>query len=256
MTDRTLFDAAVELYDEIRPGYPGTLTEAVTDLAELPSEGHILEVGCGTGQATRPFAEHGYYLTCLDIGEQIIAFARQKFQDFYKVTFEQVAFEDYQTTQTFDLVLSATAWHWLPPETAYNKAASILTDTGHLAILSNLHPKPYAGFHRTVQPVYDRFFPTTDDAATRSTEEDIQAATAAVNATELFEPVQVRKHAWTKRYTTEAYLKLLETYSDIRKLEKDTRRDFLTAVARHIDEDYGGAVERPYLSVLWLAKKR
>ena len=254
-SDRVLFDAAVELYDAVRPGYPEELVEAVINLGKLPDGGHVLEVGCGTGQATLPFAERGYRLTCLDIGEQMITFAKQKFQDFPNVTFEQTAFENYQTTQTFDLVLSATAWHWLPPETAYNKAASLLADTGHLAILSNLHPKPYTGFHRTAQSIYNTFFPATD-ADARSTEAGIQAATATLDATGLFEPTQVRTHAWRKTYTAEAYLKLLETYSDVRRLGDNTRRDFLNAIARHINEDYGGAVERPYLSVLLLAKKR
>ena len=255
-TDRTLFDAAVEQYDEVRPGYPETLIEAVMDLAELPAGGRILEVGCGTGQATLPFAKRGYRLTCLDIGEQMITFAKQKFQDFPNVTFEQTAFEDFQTTQTFDLVLSATAWHWLPPETAYDKAASLLTDAGHLALLSNLHPKPYTGFHRTAQLIYEKVYPSKSTADARSTQESIRAATAAIDATGLFKPAQVKTHAWQETYTTKAYVKLLETYSDVRRLRDDTRRDFLTAIAKHINEDYGGAVERPYLSVLWLAKKR
>ena len=256
LNNRTLFDAAAQLYDEVRPGYPETLVEAVVEGSKLPGEGAILEVGCGTGQATLPFAERGYRLTCLDIGEQMITFARQKFQDFPNVTFEQMAFEEYETAQTFDLILSATAWHWLPPETAYDKAAGLLRDEGYLAILSNLHPTPYTGFHRTVQPVYNTFFPATDFVDACSTEEGIRAVTATIEASGLFKPAQVSTHAWAETYTTAAYLKLLETYSDIRQLEDDTRRDFLAAVAKHINEDYGGAVERPYLSVLWSAKKR
>jgi hypothetical protein len=45
--------------------------------------------------------------------------------------------------QSFDLVLAATAFHWIPPEISYPKAAQLLKRNGRLAIFSNEHPTPY-----------------------------------------------------------------------------------------------------------------
>jgi ubiquinone/menaquinone biosynthesis C-methylase UbiE len=54
---RTIFDEAVSLYDEVRPGYPEDLFDDVISLSGIPAGGRILEIGCGTGQATVPVAK-------------------------------------------------------------------------------------------------------------------------------------------------------------------------------------------------------
>ncbi len=64
---KTVFDQAARDYDEVRPGYPQELIEDIISISAIPEDGRILEIGCGTGQATIPFAKRGYSMTCLDI---------------------------------------------------------------------------------------------------------------------------------------------------------------------------------------------
>jgi len=52
------------------------------------------------------------------------------------------------------------------------------------------------------------------------------------------------------------YLKLLNTYSDHRNLDEERRSKLFTGVATLIEEEFGGTIVRPYLSVLYLAKKK
>ena len=54
------FDAAAQLYDEVRPRYPEEIVEHIIAFAALPVHARVLEVGCGTGQMTLPFAQRGY----------------------------------------------------------------------------------------------------------------------------------------------------------------------------------------------------
>ncbi|MBI2952658.1 methyltransferase domain-containing protein, partial [bacterium] len=75
---RTVFDQAALDYDAVRPGYPEELIEDVVAISLIPKGGRILEVGCGTGQATLPFARRGYSMLCLDIGKNLAAIAAQK----------------------------------------------------------------------------------------------------------------------------------------------------------------------------------
>ena len=56
---KTTFNTVASLYDEVRPGYPDELVRDVLDLSEIDRSGKILEVGCGTGQASRLFATLG-----------------------------------------------------------------------------------------------------------------------------------------------------------------------------------------------------
>ena len=53
---KTTFNIVASLYDEVRPGYPDELVRDVLGFSEMDRSGKILEVGCGTGQASRLFA--------------------------------------------------------------------------------------------------------------------------------------------------------------------------------------------------------
>ena len=75
---KTTFNTAATLYEEVRPGYPEELILDIIELSGLEDHNRVLEIGCGTGKATRPFAERGYELVCLDIGADLIAVARER----------------------------------------------------------------------------------------------------------------------------------------------------------------------------------
>ena len=68
------------LYDEVRPGYPEELFDDVVSLSGIPAGGRILEIGCGTGQATVPFARRGYRILCVELGENLAAVARRNLE--------------------------------------------------------------------------------------------------------------------------------------------------------------------------------
>ncbi len=44
----------------------------------LPSEGNILEIGCGTGTITIGLAEHGYKVTAVDLSEKMVEVAKKR----------------------------------------------------------------------------------------------------------------------------------------------------------------------------------
>ncbi len=250
---RESFDAEARDYNAIRPGYPEALIDDIIALSKLPEDGSILEVGCGTAQATLPFAKRGYPITALDLGPRMVAIASAKLEPYPKVRVYQSAFEDFEAeAESFNLLMAATAWHWVRPEVGYAKAAHLLKPTGSLAIFSNPHPKPYTGFFKSAQPLYDDVFGPR--GADSSTEEDIAVAAKAISSSGYFPKVEVRTYPWARIYTTKEYLQLLNTYSDRLALEPDKRTWLFEKIGEHIEQDYGGAIEKPYLSVLLVAK--
>ncbi len=137
------------------------------------------------------------------------------------------------------------------------KAAQVLKDSGNLAIFSNEHPKPYTGFFDEVQEIYQQVVPEWSNPSTEpSTQETIQATTAYINSTGLFEPVLVRTYQWTQDYTAQEYQKLLDTYSDHRTLEESRRARLCDKISSLIEDKYGGNITKLYLTVLYIAKKR
>jgi ubiquinone/menaquinone biosynthesis C-methylase UbiE len=258
ITFRASFDQAAEDYDAVRPGYPPGLINDIVTIAALPTNAHILEIGCGTGQATMPFAQHGYQLTCLDIGVALLAIAQRKFTSFPNVRFHLVAFEDWPAQpDMFDLVMSATAFHWIAPEVGYPKAAYVLKDTGSLAIFSNEHLPFTSGFAADLYQVEQRLVPEwSEPYADHNLDAAIAETAATINATNLFEPVIIRKYPWSQVYTTMEYIRLLNTYSNYRNLERQSRTQLFRAIADLIDRKHDGTITKSYLAVLYLAQKR
>lgn len=261
MTDihhlRETFNSAAEDYDAIRPGYPDQLFEDVISLSGIPEAGHALEVGCGTGQATLPFARRGYKILCLDIGAKMLAVARKKLSAFPKVEFQNVSFEEWPLVDGgFDLVFSATAFHWVPREIGYAKAARALKPGGALAVFTNRPPRPFTGFAADVQAVYRQIVPEWKEFADQpSVEGEVRETSEYIQSTGLYAGVTVRTYPWLRAYSTREYLQLLNTYSDHIRLEESRRKALYQSIAGLIERRYSGKVERPYLTVLYVAKK-
>lgn len=96
-----------------------------TKLAELfpDSAEHILDLGCGTGTATRFIAERlpQAHLIGIDLSPYMVAAARLKAHAFSNITFlhanaEALPFEDNR----FDAVTASLLFHELPPEAGLN----------------------------------------------------------------------------------------------------------------------------------------
>jgi SAM-dependent methyltransferase len=256
-TLRTTFNQAAADYNAIRPGYPASLFDDVVTLSEIPPGGQALEIGCGTGQATLPFAQRGYRIDCLDIGPDLLAIAAKNLRAYPNVHFEAASFEKWPVREgEYDLVYAATSFHWVPREIGYPKAALALKPGGALAVFSNLHPRPATGFYVDVQPFYRQYTPEMVDRSERpTTAVEIEAQAAYIRSTGLFSSVEVRTYPWSRTYSTAEYLQLLNTYSDHLALEEARRQRLYQAIAGLIDSHYDGRVERPYLTVLYLGKK-
>lgn len=254
---RATFNQAACDYNVARPGYPEQLFEDVVTLSGIPPDGQALEIGCGTGQATLPFAKRGYHILCLDIGADLLAIAAQNLHAYPNVHFENLSFEAWPVKAgEYDLVYAATAFHWVPREIGYPKAALALKPGGALAIFSNAHPRPYTDFFVEVQSVYNQYLPQLLDPRERpTTAAEIEEQSQYMRGTGLFNSVVVRTYPWTKTYTTSEYLQLLNTYSDHRALPEENRRGLYQAIANLIESHYGGKVERPYLTELFMGKK-
>jgi hypothetical protein len=77
-----------------------------------------------------------------------------------------------------------------------------------------------------------------------------------MNDTGLFEKVVVKRYAWEQEYTAEQQVKLLNTYSDYRKLDQERRKELYNELTELIERKHGGKLTRPYLTVLYFAKKK
>jgi len=252
--DSQSFDTVAGQYDEYRPDYPQELVDGIVALSRLPLGGRILEVGSGTGKATRLFARRGYAIHCIEPGRNLAALAARNLLDYPQVSFEIACFEEWQEQPAgFDLVISAQAFHWVAGEIGYPKAARSLKPGGSLALFWNM-PAGLRGQNAAdLDGIYQNITPGLDSPL-NSIEETIQERSDEITQSGCFGPVIVRRFPWSRTYPTRQYIGLLNTYSDHLRLPEQTRQRLFEEIAATIYAQ-GGSIQKEYVAVLFIAQK-
>ena len=257
---RTTFEQVPELYDRARPSYPAQVFDDLAALAQLSRAARIIEIGCGTGQATLPLAERGYRVTCIELGKQLAAVARRKLAGFPNVTVIGANFETWQRVDAdFDAAVAFTSFHWIAPEIRYIKTASMLREHGMLAVVSTHHVLPANGdqFFVEVQEDYEAIVP--DDPKTGSgvppVPETVRDLSDEISVSGLFRNIGARNYLWDVIYTADEYIAVLNTYSGHRALDKDTRERLLSRIHNRIESRPSREVRKTYLALLNVAER-
>ena len=138
------FDADAEAYDRTRPVLPGALFDDLLRASGLRQGDRVVEIGCGTGQATVPLAERGLAVTAVELGAALAALARARTAGFPLVGVVTSSFEDWQDTSAVPVraVTVLSALHWIDPGVRYAKPAAILARGGVMAVGSCRWARP------------------------------------------------------------------------------------------------------------------
>jgi SAM-dependent methyltransferase len=127
----TAFEAVVDDYDAGRPDYPPALLDLLPPLAGR----RVLELGAGTGLATRRLLEGGPQLVATDLGPRMLGrlHAALPGVPVAVARAERLPF----APASFDVVCAAQAWHWVDVPAAAAEAARVLRPGGWLAVWWN-----------------------------------------------------------------------------------------------------------------------
>jgi SAM-dependent methyltransferase len=253
------FDEDAELYDRARGGYPEELFDDLFALAEIaPADAEVLEIGCGTGQATVPLARGGCRIVCVEMGPNLAQRARRKLSRFPRVTVETAALEDWDSRgATFNMVFAATSWHWVDPRVRYAKAASVLRPGGVLAFTTGSHafPPGFDPFFAEIQRAYDAIgegdLPWPPPAP-----DQIPDARNEIERSGLFEDVRVARYLWISDFTADEYVEMMSTASDHRLMEPAKRQWLFSEMRRLINARPGGRIRKHNLTILHVARRK
>jgi ubiquinone/menaquinone biosynthesis C-methylase UbiE len=123
------FGSVAQEYDRHRPHYPPALISRLVNRPGL----RVLDVGAGTGISSVQLADAGADVLAVEPDARMAEVCQGKGIDVECSTFEQWQPAD----RTFDLVVFAQSFHWVDPETALPKLASLLNPGGRLALMWN-----------------------------------------------------------------------------------------------------------------------
>jgi SAM-dependent methyltransferase len=254
---RATFEQVPELYDRARPRYPDALFGGLAE--HVPEGARVLEVGCGTGQATEALARRGYRVTCVELGEGLAAVARRKLAAFPAVEVVTADFETWEPPpEPFDAVAAFTSFHWLDPAGRYERTASLLRTGGILAVAETHHVLPEGGdsFFAEVQADYEAVDP--DDPKTKAggpgPPDAVGDLSGEIDASGVYRTAAVHRYLWEVTYTASQYVDVLDTYSGHRALDDERRAELYRRIRRRI-EARGGTVRKTYLAVLNVARR-
>ena len=256
------FDTVASSYEKIRPGYPEELYRAVFDYCPVGTGSRAAEVGIGGGQATMPVLETGCSVTAVEYGEHLAQACREKFcsfPGFYAVTgrFEDVSLPG----EAFDLVYSASAFHWIPEETGYTKVFRMLKSGGAFARFANHpfragdDPELFEAINRVYAEYYYTYYRDKKQPEKYSEYSEEQAAARAKIAEKYgFTDVRYAMFRRTRILSAAEYRLLIGTYSDHIAMEESVRERFFDAVAETISR-HGGFISVFDTVDLQLARK-
>jgi SAM-dependent methyltransferase len=250
---RATFDRDAELYHRARPGYPEELFD---ELAALAPGRRALEIGPGTGQATAPLATRGFSVLAVELGPSLAAVARRELARFPSVEVVNADFETWEPPpEPFDLVLSATAFHWIDPDLRFAKPARLLRESGVLAVIETRHVVPRDGdrWFLEVQDVYDRV--TGGKEGGPGPPENVPDGWPGLD-TRLFEPAATRRYLREVEYDADAYIDVLSTYSNNIARDPDERQRLFDELRERIESRPVPRVRKTYLTMLRVARRR
>jgi SAM-dependent methyltransferase len=253
------YSEVAQAYNKARPRYSQELINHALEVAKLSNNASILELGCGPGKATTAFAEKGFSMICLDPSQPASEIAKHNCANYPKVEILNTTFEEYLLeNQRFHAVLAANAWHWMPPEIKYEKAAAALQDNGYLILLWNLSPQlPYEIYQAIDQEVYQIHAPELALVKYENRErqqEILEGFGQNVLNSGLFNNLVSEQLICKSTYSIDDYLMLLNTFSNYRVLEPQQKYAVFNGI-REILARNNTSVPVSYLSAVQIAQK-
>lgn len=273
-TAGTTFDQLAAAYDAARPSYPSAAMSDLCTRCRLAGTSAVLEIGCGTDQATRDLAPVVGWVRCLEPGPNLALRARTNLSVFANAEVVDTTFEADDHPGNYDAVVSATAFHWVDPAIAFPKAARVLRPRGCIALLTNVHARggtegqlstDFRDLHLRLAPdVGSWTFPSVADIeANASGGWDIAAVWSRVerrfadpsSVDHLFEAPEVSAYPWLVAYDTASYLTMLSTQSAYALMDPARRDELLSEMGRLVEKELGGAVTKQYVTILATARR-
>jgi SAM-dependent methyltransferase len=253
---RFAFNEIAALYDKARPDYPDALFTDICVAARVTPGDPMLDVGCGSGQATMGFARCGLSVTALDPGGDLLALARRRLAGVARVGFVQNTFEAAPFPPgSFQLIASAQAWHWIAPDISYARAASLLAPGGALAVFGNVPIGVAPPFDRALAEIYRVELGAPLGPLPEQWYTPHGALPSLMAGSGHFAPALHKSYAWRQTHTAKSFIDFLRTRTDHRRLSEPARRKLLAAISEAIAAE-GDRIELRFETHLHLAHRK
>ena len=255
---RRLFGADPAAYDRARPGHPDRVYDVLVERCGLEPGKAVLEIGPGTGQATRRLLELGADpLVTIEPDPALAAYLGTSLSG--RIELRVVGFEDAALPMdSFEVAIAASSFHWVEEVPGLAKVFEALCPSGWFAMWWTLFGEggKQDAFIEAISPLLEdlQASPSRGEqgrpAHALDSEARLRALETAGFADSAHEVVR-----WNASWNTEGIRALYGTFSPVARLDEARKKAILDGVARVAELDFGGHVERTLLTSIYTAQR-
>jgi SAM-dependent methyltransferase len=251
---RYVFGSAAADYAIARPDYPDRVYDILRDRCGLGPSSRVLDIGAGSGQATKLLAESAHSIVAVEPSDALAEQLRAQLGTARRLEVVVAPFEDVDLPPaSFDLVTAATAFHWLDPEVALPKIAVVLRPGGWLALWWNVFGDPLLPdpFHDATEPLLRDLVPSPSAGTGGGPYAlDVRSRTQELSRNGFLD-VEHEEVRWTLHLDATQTRLLYATYSNIARLPDNRKATILDEIQRIARLDFGDRVERMMVTPIY-----
>ena len=239
----TLFENVVAEYDAARPSYPEGVFDALEPLRGL----RVLDVGAGTGIATRQLIERGADVIAVDAGPAMLQQAVARTPGLRAVIADGARLAI--RSGVADLVCFAQSWHWLDEGTRVQESHRVLAPGGRWAAWWT-HARP------DEEPWFDPFWAAVERACpgTDRAQRDTDWGSTIADS-ELFTAPERVVVPWMRDLSVERWMTDWTSHSRIAQMPADDRAALLATLRAIVDDAFpSGEMTVRCETWLWIAR--
>jgi SAM-dependent methyltransferase len=260
---RRLFGADLEAYDRGRPGHPARVYEVLVERCGLVPGARVLEIGPGTGQATRRLIGLGADLVAVEPDDRLAGHLPSAVGQVVVLNRPLEEAELHPTA--FDLAVAASSFHWVDEEAGLAKIRAALRPGGWIALWWSHFgaEEPTNPFHRALRPMVDEILasrgieleesPSAPTGGRPRHGLDVEARTAALELAG-YDWIEHELIQWSHVWDATGIRALYASFSPIIRLDEATRVAVLDAVEELAVRDFDGRLELTVLTSLYTAR--
>jgi SAM-dependent methyltransferase len=238
------FEAVADEYDAARPSYPRELLDALGPLEGLA----VLDVGAGTGIATRALLARGAEVVAVDPGQRLLRRATARTPWLAAVVADGAVLP--VRSEAVDLVCFAQSWHWLDAAARVDEMHRVLRPSGR-----------WAGWWSHARADGDAWF----DAYWTAIEHFCSGTQRGQRDTDWGRTVAVPGRfrvgprvsvPWRREISVDDWMTDQSSHSYVVGLPEGPRGELLDELRALLEDRFpGGAMEVPYETWLWIATR-
>ena len=131
-----MFESVADLYERVRPTYPGEAVDWLTQTLRIDGRSSVLDLGAGTGKLTRAFVPHAGRVVAVEPGPNMLAELRQAVPqaEAHLGAAEAIPLPD----GSVDAVVCGQSFHWFRTDDALAEIRRVLRPGGGLGLIWNV----------------------------------------------------------------------------------------------------------------------